>query len=394
MTDILVELEQRLAQYPRERYPIQHATVQFHLGTALVDAGRLDEAEAALRRAIELFAPLPLERAKALNALGAALRIAGRARDAADVFRDAEASFGAAGSDVERGAALFNLGLALREAGDSDAAIAAFEAARGLLDEQRVPAQAGAAARELGAVLLARSEVDSAVRELSRGVELAERAGDAPGIAAAANTLGLARLAAGDVDEAIDALRTALAATSRAVRPAEYAMVKANLALAYERVGDPPRARLAARQALAVQAAAAAVVGQAESVLARLPPSTNDVAAVLEEEPADRHGAVVREEVLRWADAGAGAEWIDVQLAFRDAAEPVLAALLELPPEQMERVLRDALSALPRYDAKAREHFRADVAGATARFHTPQLLRLRDVLDRLSAELGLDERWS
>jgi hypothetical protein len=35
----------------------------------------------------------------------------------------------------------------------------------------------------------------------------------------------------------------------------------------------------------------------------------------------------------------------------------------------------------------------ADVAAATARFHTPQLIRLKDTFDRAAAELG-QRPWS
>jgi sugar (pentulose or hexulose) kinase len=129
-----------------------------------------------------------------------------------------------------------------------------------------------------------------------------------------------------------------------------------------------------------------------------------DLLTVLDEEPAEAWPGVLRDELVRWADdepgrrrARAGA-WIDGQLTRASTApqlaEAWLGALLELPPEAMERVLRDALSALARHDADARERFRAGVASASARFHTPQLVRLRDALERLSGELGLHERWS
>jgi 7-keto-8-aminopelargonate synthetase-like enzyme len=58
------------------------------------------------------------------------------------------------------------------------------------------------------------------------------------------------------------------------------------------------------------------------------------------------------------------------------------------------RVLRDALAALRERDEAERAAFAAEVARATARFHVPQLLRLREALERLGAELGLHEQWA
>src|SRR5215212_11475176 len=86
--EAIEELEERLARFPPERYPVQHATAQFHLGVALANAGRPAEAERALHVAARLFAPdrLPTEHAKATNALGAALRLAGRLDEAAAAF--------------------------------------------------------------------------------------------------------------------------------------------------------------------------------------------------------------------------------------------------------------------------------------------------------------------
>src|SRR5919201_5238471 len=101
--DAIEELERRLARFPPERYPVQHATVQFHLGVALVNAGRPAEAERALQIAARLFSPdrLPAEHAKTTNVRGAALRLAGRLDEAAAAFVQAADEFQAAGLQVE-----------------------------------------------------------------------------------------------------------------------------------------------------------------------------------------------------------------------------------------------------------------------------------------------------
>jgi tetratricopeptide (TPR) repeat protein len=392
------ELRGRLERYPPDRYPVQHATAQFHLGLALTNAGCPVQAEAALAIAIRLFAPerLPVEHARTLNALGASLRMAGRGREAAEVLARAAAIFEEQGRALEQGAALFNLGLVRRESGDP--ALDAFRWARKLIDPGQAPAQAAAAAREHGTSLLAAGEVEEAIRALEEACRLADRAGSQAELGAAANGLGLAQLAAARAEEAIGAFGRAAACHPRSVRPQEYAMVKANLALAHEQAGDGPRARLAARQALAVRDAADAVTNQAAAVLSRLGAASDDLFSVLGVEPQERRLAIVREELARWADLPPAAQeheaaaWIAAQLehpAATDLAETWLGGLLELPPEAMERIVRATMKALGETAPDHLERFRSHVAAASARFHTPQLMRVTEMFARLAAEQRL-----
>lgn len=389
----ILELEQRLVRYDATRYPVQHATTRFHLGVALTDAGRVEEAIESLASAVELFDPeaLPVEHAKALNALGAGLRLAGQLEQAVSAFERAAELFERSGLEQEHGAALFNLGLVRRER-DPAAAAGCFRRSAALL----VGGQEAAAARELGATLLALGELDEATRTLERAAELAER-GDAAGYGGALNALGLARLASGGAEAATDSFRQAAGAHPRSVRPAEFAMAKANLALAYEQLGDTPRARLAARQALGVAEPPVPVAAQAAAVLERLGGATaNDLQLVLEQGPQACWEGIVREELAREVDAPAderradAVAWIDGSSVER--AEAWLGGLLELPPESMETLIRSALEALKSRDAAVKERFRADVSRAAARFHVPQLLRLEEIFRRVAAELG--EPWS
>lgn len=389
----ILELEQRLARYDAARYPVQHATTRFHLGVVLADAGRVEEAIESLSSAAELFDPeaLPVEHAKALNALGAALRLAGDVETAEASFERAAELFERASLEQERGAALFNLGLVRREY-DLLAAAECFRHAAALV----AGGMEAAAARELGATLLALGELDEATQTLERAVQLAERV-DAVGYGGALNALGLAQLAAGEAEEAIESFRQAAGAHPRAVRPAEFAMAKANLALAYEQHRDTPRARLAARQALGVTEPPVPVAVQAAAVLERIGGATaSDVLSVLEEEPQGSWDGIVREELACSADAppdvrrADAAAWIEGSSVER--AEAWLGGLLELPPAQMEALVRAALEALSPREIEANEQFRADVARAAARFHVPQLLRIEEVFGRIAAELG--EPWS
>jgi tetratricopeptide (TPR) repeat protein len=333
------------------------ALALFRQGVELTNAGKGAEAVPVLRAAVALFERE--ERAKALNVLGAALRLSGQFDEATATFEEAAAGL----EGAERGAVLYNLGLAKRDAGDLESARDAFERARDVLD-------APAIVRELGTTLLQSGDVGAAIQLLEEALR--------GGSNEAANPLGLAYLAAGRIDEAVYAFRRALAAHPRSIRPHEHAMAKANLALAYERSGDPYNARLAARQALGVPDAPNAVVEQARSILGRVGPGDGNLIAVLEQEPRDRWLGIVREEVVRWADAGDKraelAEWIDRLRGREDAvdlAEAWLAALLELPPPAMEALIVAAREVTD--DAWLRDV----VEAASARFHTPQLLRLR-----------------
>lgn len=399
----LVELSARLARYPADRYPVQHATASFHLGTALTEANRFDEAERALGVAAELFGAdrLPVEHAKALNARGAALRAAGRPEAALACFTQAATAFGAVGQPLERGAAMFNLGLACRAVGADPTQ--AFTTARELLDPSRVPAHAAAAARELGAALLTAGRLGEASLFLDEAIALAERGRDLAGLGAAANTLGLVRLAQDRAKDAAALFTTAAAAHPRAVRPEGHAMAKANLALAHDRDGDAARARLAARQALGVRGAPGPVRRSAEAVLERVGDAPGRLLDVLDVEPVDRWPALLREELLRWADADPETRAVEAE-SFVDAvlnrppAAPELVAtwlggLMELPPAAMRGLAEDVVLALQGQQGERVERFRSWVARGCARFHVPQMERLTVMFEDIAARAGGPASW-
>jgi tetratricopeptide (TPR) repeat protein len=403
--DPIEELQDRLRRYPADRYPIQHATAEFHLGIALADRDRLEEAEAALRRSAGLFDPskLPLEHGKARNSLGAVLRLLGRTTEASDEFVAARSLFEQAGRELELAAALFNLGLVQRDLGHDEEAVDAFRRAQEIFEGHRLPSQTGAAAREVGATLLVRGELDDAWGAFEEAIELAERAGDQAAMGAAANGLGLIELARGTPAHAVERFRAAASAHPRSVRPGEFAMAKANLALAYEGIGDAARARLAARQALGAALIPDPVREQATAILAHLDAGDDDLAAVLESEPRERWALVVREEAVRWADTTPPEQidearaWVASELRRpelgADMAEAWLGSLLELPPAAMESLIRAGLQALGERTPGERRRFRDDVRMAMSRFHVPQLMRLKDTFNRLAAELGQETSW-
>lgn len=397
MTAEIGELKERLAHYPVDRYPMQHATACFHLGVALTNAGRPGDAEPVLAAAMRLFgsAELGTEQAKAANALGAARRMAGRPAEAAHCFRLAAEAFAAGGCAREQGAALFNLGLVTGDLGADPLEL--FEQARALLPARELPAYAAAVARETGAARLARGEVEAARAALQEARELAGTAADLSGFGAASNLLGLVHLAAGRFAEAVAAFRDACGAHPRSVRPAEFAMAKANLALAYEHTGDTPRARLAAGQALAVTAAPVPVHDQATAVLDRIGRPLGALLDVLDVEPAERWPVVLREELLVWAEAPEGGSasaaraWVAGVLARPRAGPELVAAwlgaVLELPPEAMATAVDVLLG------SEDVELLRPLVSRAMARFPIPQWQRLAATFDRLAAEHRLAGSW-
>lgn len=399
-------LDARLDRYPVARFPVQHATTQFHLGAARLAAGEPAAAAEALTVARRVFGQvgLRLEQAKATNMLGIALRETGRAAEAGRAFRAAAQEFGQLAQPTEQAAASYNLGLVLRDDGDLPGAQAAWSTARERFLAGGQVREAAACAREHGACLLTTGDPDGARPLLEEAAVLAERAGDLPGLGAAANALGLALLADDRPAEAADAFKRALGAFPRSVRPSEYAMAKANLALAHVQTGHRAPARLAARQALAVPAVPRPVRAQARQLLAGLPAEPgSDLLAVLDDEPPDRWPATIREEVLRLLDTSAAerqaavAEFLDGVLARPGSAhrlaQSLLHVLLELPPPAYDAMVRAVVTAVGQRSTESADRLMEVTRSAMARFPVPQWSRLAAGFDSAAAECGAPVGW-
>jgi predicted O-linked N-acetylglucosamine transferase (SPINDLY family) len=164
------------------------AAAQCNRGVALEETGRIDEAIAAYRRAIELKPSL----AAAHYNLGSALRRKGR-------FDEAITAFGCA-IELEpgHGAAHSNLGGTLQQAGRLDEAIAAYRQAIAI-----EPTSVGAHSN-LGSAWADLGRFDDAVAALGRALQLD------PSNGAACCNLGVALQAIGRLDEAIAAYGRAL----------------------------------------------------------------------------------------------------------------------------------------------------------------------------------------
>lgn len=400
------ELVSRLARYPAERYPAQHATAHFHLGAARLRGGEVGPSLESLGTASTIFGRLGmrLEQAKAMMLQGAALRAAGRHGDAVAVFRRAGEELHDLGRTAEEAAALFDLGLVLRDTSELTGAARSLAAARELFVAAEQPVWAAAAAREHGAVLVVGGDPAAAVLLLEQAVEVLGGADDA-GAGAAANVLGLARLALGQPEAAVEAFHGALGWHPRSVRPVDHAMAKANLALAHEAAGAPAKARLCARHAAGVREAPEQVRAVAAQVLARQGRSSvGDLFAVLDSEPVAHRGTWLRDELLLWTAsdgttrAAAAEGWVQEQVARGaegiEHAEMLLGVLLELPPPEYEVVVGALVGAVHRSEEAVAERFRSVTRSAMARYPLPQWQRMAATFEAAARRHGGEDPWS
>jgi tetratricopeptide (TPR) repeat protein len=400
--DVVTELRGDLRRYDPARYPIQHATTAFHLGTALLALGDLDDAIAQLTTAAELFPAdaLPVEHAKAINMRGIAYRDRGQNTDAAAAFAETARTFAEHGQRLEEAASRYNLGLVLRDLGDPAAAIEAFTSALDTFAEADLRDQSASAARELGTTLLATEQLDEAVDALHRAIDLSRRAGDRAGLGVGTNLLGVVHLAAGDLPRARAAFEDAAGAHPRTIRPEPYAMARANLALACERAGEIAHARLAARQALALAEPSSEVAAQACGILDRLGDDPAAIVAVLDVEDPDRHVGIWRAELGRVADLedreGHDAAWVRGLAAADDPvplAEAWLEVVLELPPPAFTSTIAATVRAVGDLDDEVAARVRHTVSRAMARFPLPQWDRLRASFNDQARGAGQEPAW-
>jgi tetratricopeptide (TPR) repeat protein len=396
------ELRARLLRYPADRFPVQHATAQLHLGAALLQAGSTSAAVGALRVAIATYDPTMLaERATAANLLGAALRDAGRAEEAGEAFVAAAAGFAEAQRPLEEAAALHNLGLTLRDRGDLAGAAERFAAGLRIFSDAEVWAQAAAAARELAGARLEAGDAEAAAEAAADAVAHADRAGDLAGVAAAENVLGLAALAGDRPREAADRFARSAAASPRRLRPEAYAMAQANRALACEEAGEVPRARVLARQALSAPAVPPVVGQLAGAILDRLGEERGDLHAVLAGAPDERE-VLLRDELTWWVEGPSGerrgrvAAFLDGLPGAPDAEGLTavwIGVLLELPPADMHTLVQDAMQAVAACPAAQRARIRGLLDRALPRYPMPQWQRLATVINDAAGAAFGEPAW-
>jgi tetratricopeptide (TPR) repeat protein len=200
------------------------STVYNNLGNALARKGRLDDAIRAYRRAIALDP----NHAKAHTNLGAALAGKGRLDDAIREYQKAIAL------DPNHAGAHTDLGAALRGKGRLDDAIREHHKAI-VLDPRYAPAHTN-----LGAALAGKGRLDDAIREYQKAIALD------PKDAKAHSNLGAVLRAKGRLDEAIKEYHQALALAPR------YAKAHYNLGLAFRAKDQPDHAIKEFRKAIAL----------------------------------------------------------------------------------------------------------------------------------------------
>lgn len=434
-------LEAQLRGTPRATRPYEHAAVAYRLGLAYAEnpvgnrAELLRKALACFDVAAAIFDPRfdPTEHARVLNAAGASHRALGDRRKAAELFQKAADLFDGRQRDDERAAALNNLGLARSELGEIDEAVTAFDEAAALFDTSTAEGRRG-----LVATLHNRGQAHAATGT-EEGLEAAladleEAQGDLDADEAPYHH-GLVHHSIGSVcsalaahrpdersrllEEAVSAFRESLTVFTRTGFPYQHALAKHNLGLAQaaqaglaaQQEGGGGKARLQnLRRALAnfedaiamldtrlhadAWKQAYASLSRTEEQLAVEAPGVSRpehfailVAAASEEE----RTALIRERVIRMlAMPEARRRTLLTEMALASLRvgsrgqlimEAELKALMELPPETLDVVLRARFAAHRSLGEEEREAadrmLDAAIGGA---LQGPQRIMTRDFL--------------
>jgi tetratricopeptide (TPR) repeat protein len=284
-----------LQEQTRERVPLQWASTQNNLGTALRTLGeresgtaRLEEAVAAYRAALQEWTRerAPLDWAMAQNNLGRALTVLGeresgtaRLEEAVAAYRGALAERSRERVPLDWATTQNNLGTALQTLGERESGTARLEEAvasyRTALEEQtreRVPLQWASTQNNLGSALTVLGERESGTARLEEAVAayraaLAERSRERVPLqwAMTQNNLGtaLARLGQREsgtarLEEAVAAYRAALAELTRERVPLDWAMTQNNLGTALQTLGERESGTARLEEAVAAYRAALA----------------------------------------------------------------------------------------------------------------------------------------
>ncbi len=324
MTDARVTIDglrRLLAGHPPAT--VEHGTIRFNLGLALAEAPD-GERDPNLRAAIGHYAEAlrvfdanryPVERARVLNALGAAERELGLAVQARDRF---QAALDVTSAPAEAGAAANNLGLASVDLGDVEAAVTAYGRALELFDAGQYPRQRAATLHNRGQAHAAAGALDRAVADYRAAIELARPEEAAYVHASAQLSLAVALLdTPGDrtalAAEAVAAVHAALAIFTRSSYPFQHAVAKHNLGVAFEELAGDDSTGL--RRALAAF----------EDALQLLDPRLHDA---------------------QWREARAGLDRIEGRLGGGSRPAHFASLLAAVAPPERRELLRYRLRAV------------------------------------------------
>jgi tetratricopeptide (TPR) repeat protein len=206
--DALTRFKQALAINEGHRHVLGEAICRRHIGSALKDLGRLDEAEEELRRARALFEQQGSEDKPEIievtNRLGAVLEDQGRIQEALELFREAHNLAHALGIGPAKVECLRRMGSALAAGGslvDAEGRyLEAIELCSGQNDEVALSTLYG----EFGDVLAEQGRLKEAISAYKESLSLDQGHQDVLGIAMANRRLGTAYQSKGDHDRARD----------------------------------------------------------------------------------------------------------------------------------------------------------------------------------------------
>ena len=207
----------------------EEARLLNNIGSALLDQGKVTEAETYARHALEItertVGASHLTMATKLNNLGMVLRTQGKTEEAERLFRRALAiEEGALGpGDLDTAVELSNLGGALLAQGKAAEAEGLYRHAFAIDESARGPNHPDMARglNNIGSALLAQGKAAEAESFYRRALAVAEKAlgPDHPHTATALNNIGSALEDQGKAAEAEDLYRRALAITEKALGP-------------------------------------------------------------------------------------------------------------------------------------------------------------------------------
>lgn len=429
IADAIHGLEANLAATSIRRRPHDHAVAAYRLGLAYSESPNGDPTQ-NLRRALScyelaarIFNPAfdPVEHARTLNAMGAARRTLGDLQGAADLFERAGALLEGRDHDPELAATLNNLGLARSGVGEVGPALQAFDRAVQMFDPATPEGR-----RNLVATLHNRGQafgmlgtvegLTDALDDYALALEHLDPEEAPYHYGLVHHSIGAAAVALAEVqpeersarlEQARAALTEALGVFSRSAFPFQHALAKHNLGLTWAGLGDSTsqrRALVCFEDAVSVldprlHAAAwqqsYASLAKAEAELAAEHPEwtrTDHFVALLAEVEPEVRGSLVRERLARlMALPGPAAGAALVELGTSVFAQPVrdaravviaeLSAVMELPNDAQEAVVRALMDARNKLEPEARERADQVLEGAVGNaLDGPQRILVRDYL--------------
>lgn len=206
--EALDRYQQALVINETQRHALGEAICRRHIGAALHDLGRLDDAAEELQRARKLLERQGGEDKPELievtNRLGAVFQYQGRIGDALDLFKEARGHAERLGIGPAKVECLRRMASALAARGELMEAERrcqeAIELCESLGDEVALSVMQG----ELGEILLTQGNVRAAIETFKQALALDQDHSDLPGLALANRRLGNAYQRVGDLDRARD----------------------------------------------------------------------------------------------------------------------------------------------------------------------------------------------